>query len=41
MIDHIATISTNNDSELGKLIGDAFREVGETGIVTLVYQKMV
>ena len=35
MIDDIATISTNNDSELGKLIGDAFREVGETGIVTL------
>jgi len=35
MIDDIATISTNNDKVLGKLIGDAFREVGETGIVTL------
>ena len=35
MIDQIAAISTNNDKELGKLIGDAFRDVGETGIVTL------
>ena len=25
MIDHVATISTNNDKELGKIIGDAFR----------------
>ena len=31
----IATISTNNDEKLGKLIGDAFREVGETGVVTM------
>ena len=35
MIDQIATISTNNDKDLGKLIGDAFREVGETGVVTM------
>ena len=35
MIDQIATISTNNDKELGKLIGNAFREVGETGVVTM------
>jgi len=35
MIDQIATISTNNDKELGKLIGSAFREVGETGVVTM------
>ena len=33
MIDHIATISTNNDPILGKIIGDAFRSVGQTGIV--------
>ena len=33
MIDQIATISTNNDAELGKLIGDAFRAVDETGVV--------
>ena len=35
MIDQIATIATNNDPELGKLIGDAFREVGETGVVMM------
>ena len=35
MIDQIATISTNNDKELGKLIGDAFRAVGETGVVIM------
>jgi chaperonin GroEL len=35
MIDNIATISTNNDKELGKLIADAFREVGKTGVVTM------
>ena len=35
MIDDIATISTNNDKELGKLIADAFRAVGETGVVTM------
>ena len=31
MIDNIATISTNNDPELGKLIADAFRAVDLTG----------
>ena len=35
MIDHIATISTNNDPVLGKIIADAFRAVGETGIVMM------
>jgi chaperonin GroEL len=35
MINHIATISTNNDLVLGKIIGDAFRAVGETGIVMM------
>jgi len=35
MINHIATISTNNDPILGKIIGDAFRAVGETGIVMM------
>jgi len=35
MIDQIATISTNNDPELGKLIADAFRAVDNTGIVML------
>ena len=35
MIDSVATISTNNDPNLGKIIGDAFRSVGETGVVMM------
>jgi len=35
MIDSVATISTNNDPSLGKVIGDAFRSVGETGVVMM------
>ena len=34
-IKEIATISTNNDSELGKLIAKAFTEVGKTGVVIM------
>jgi len=35
MIDQVATISTNNDPELGKIIADAFRSVGRNGVVIL------
>ena len=35
MIDNIATISTNNDPKLGKVIADAFRAVDNTGIVMM------
>ena len=35
MIDQVATISTNNDLVLGKIIADAFRSVDETGVVML------
>ena len=35
MIDSVATISTNNDPVLGKVIADAFRSVGETGVVIM------
>jgi chaperonin GroEL len=35
MLDQVATISTNNDTELGKLVGDAFRSIGNTGIVIM------
>jgi len=31
----IATISTNNDSELGELIAEAFISVGKTGVVIM------
>ena len=35
MIDQVATISTNNDPVLGKIIADAFRSVGRNGVVML------
>ena len=35
MIDNIATISTNNEPKLGKIIADAFRSVDNTGVVML------
>ncbi len=35
MIDQIATISTNNDADLGEVIADAFRSVDKTGIVMM------
>ena len=35
MLNNIATISTNNDPELGKLVSEAFRSVGNTGIVMM------
>jgi len=35
MIDQVATISTNNDPLLGKIIADAFRSVGEHGVVMM------
>ena len=34
-IKNIATISANNDSELGQLISDAFLKVGRDGIITV------
>ena len=34
-INQVATISANNDKELGKVIGDAFKLVDETGIVMM------
>ncbi len=34
-IDQVATISANNDMELGKVIGQAFKLVDETGVVMM------
>jgi chaperonin GroEL len=34
-IEQVATISANNDKELGKIIGEAFKLVDETGIVIM------
>jgi len=35
MVKQVATISANNDSELGDIIGDAFLAVGKTGVVAM------
>ena len=35
MLEDIATISANNDREIGGIIADAYREVGHDGIVTV------
>ena len=35
MIDQVATISSNNDTELGTLIGGAFKSVGNNGVVLM------
>ena len=40
MIDQVATISTNNDPVLGKIIADAFRSVDKTGVVMLEIAEM-
>tara|TARA_R110002072_G_scaffold80173_1_gene184461 strand:- start:4432 stop:5967 length:1536 start_codon:yes stop_codon:yes gene_type:complete len=39
MIEEVATISTNNDPELGKLIADAYRAVNLTGVVMMETSK--
>lgn len=33
-LNNVASISANNDSEIGKLISEAYNKVGQTGIVT-------
>lgn len=35
MIDHVASISANNDKALGKIIADAFRAAGDNGVVMM------
>ena len=35
MLEDIATISSNNDNEIGGIIADAYRKVGHDGIVTV------
>ena len=35
MLNDVATISANNDKELGKIISDAYNKVGKNGIVTI------
>ncbi len=35
MLTHVANISTNNDSELGNIIADAYEKVGKDGVVLM------
>jgi chaperonin GroEL len=35
MLQDVATISANNDKEIGKIIADVYRKVGKNGIVTV------
>ncbi|MGB9668078.1 MAG: chaperonin GroEL [Thermosulfidibacteraceae bacterium] len=38
-IEQVATISANNDSEIGKLIADAMEKVGKDGVITVEEAK--
>lgn len=38
-IEQVATISANNDSEIGKLIADAMKKVGKDGVITVEEAK--
>ena len=38
-VEHIATISANNDSEIGKLVAEAFEKVTEDGVITVEESK--
>ena len=35
MLDHVASISCNNDEELGKIISEAYKTVGKDGVVLM------
>lgn len=38
-ITHIATISANNDTEIGKMLADAIEKVGKDGVITVEESK--
>ncbi len=38
-LEQVATISANNDASIGKLIADAFRKVGNEGVITIEESK--
>ena len=38
-ITHIATISANNDEEIGKMLADAIEKVGKDGVITVEESK--
>src|SRR3989344_22174 len=39
MIEQVATISANNDQEVGKLIAEAMKKVGHNGVITVEEAK--
>jgi len=39
MIEQVATVSANNDSEIGKLIADAMKKVSKDGVITIEEAK--
>ena len=38
-IEQVATVSANNDPEIGKLLADAFRKVSKDGVITIEESK--
>ena len=38
-IEHVATVSANNDPEIGKLLADAMRKVSKDGVITIEESK--
>ena len=34
-IEQVATVSANNDAEIGKLLADAMRKVSKDGVITI------
>ena len=35
LLEHVSSISCNNDQELGKIIAEAYRKVGKDGVVLM------
>ena len=38
-VEHVATVSANNDNEIGKILADAIQKVGKDGVITVEDSK--
>ena len=38
-VEHVATVSANNDTEIGKILADAIQKVGKDGVITVEESK--
>ena len=38
-VEHVATVSANNDNEIGKILADAIQKVGKDGVITVEESK--